>query len=607
MKKKTRPSHGILGQNVFFFRLFLFYLILLLVLAGVACFFSYRQKTAELNSQSNMILSGLDREYRDITSSFWKIYMPLFEARSTTFEPVQAYFSGQTLTRALRSDLEYAMTQMILRDDRVDWMVLYSPQSDTSCLLLSDSRQIQMISLDFPDLSRMTGRRMKILGIEALPGIPLKNETFAMACSVPTTMGEGCIIAGYRTTVFRQICAGYDSMLDSMCYEIVSDGDLVFSSAGRRAPLINVQASCEGVFSDPEGGKRYVKASPCGDRDSFLIYSVLEQEMNRYVYRLTLQILLLVLLFAIISFLLYLLTLRVITREVNAIRQGLLRISNNDMATPIQGKFIQTGLKSIAQAVNDMAQRLNRTINRAHYYQLRQKEAELSDLQSKYNPHFLYNTLEMLRNRCEQAGVSDVAELITDFSAIFRSLIGSKTFVPLEEELLSTRRYLSLLGARYKDQVEVRYDFTRDVLRYGIIRNVFQPLIENYFQYGFDTATDENEIIISGKLLENGLMELSVKDNGRGMSPESIEALRIKLTAPAQDSKESYGLKNLQQRLKLFYGDECGLRIESGQEGGLSVTIIARTMTSEEYESSQSSLPTLMEEDFHETRYKELT
>ena len=104
--------------------------------------------------------------------------------------------------------------------------------------------------------------------------------------------------------------------------------------------------------------------------------------MNRYVYRLTLQILLLVLLFAIISFLLYLLTLRVITREVNAIRQGLLRISNNDMATPIQGKFIQTGLKSIAQAVNDMAQRLNRTINRAHYYQLRQKEAELSDLQS---------------------------------------------------------------------------------------------------------------------------------------------------------------------------------------------------------------------------------
>lgn len=600
MKKTSGTGHGILDQNAAFFRMLLFSLILLLVLAGIACFFSCGEKAAELDSQAQLTVSGLDREYRDITTSFWKIYMPLYEERSAAPEPVQAYFSGRTLTRELHRDLEYAMTQMILRDDRVAWLVLYSPLRDTNCLILSDSRQLQMIEQDFPYLSLLTGRRMRVLGKASLPGILLDTETFAIAGSVPVTMGEGYILAGYRTSGFRQLCAGHQDLLPSMCYEIVSDGNLVFSSAGMQEPLMNISSPCSGIFEDSAGEKRQVRAATCGDRDSFLICSALESEVNRYIYRGTLQILMLVLFFAVISLFFYLMTLRVFTREVNVILDGLHRISENDMNTPIQNRFIQAGLQSIAHAVNEMAQRLNRTINRAHYYQLRQKEAELAELQSKYNPHFLYNTLEMLRGRCVQEGADDVAELITDFSGIFRDLIGSKAFVPLEEELLSTSRYLSLLSARYRDQVEVRYDFTREVLRYGIIRNVFQPLIENYFQYGIDTASEENEIVISGRLLDSGLMALTVEDNGRGMSADAIEVLRSRLSQPVQSSKESYGLKNLQQRLKLFYGDECGVQIGESAGGGLRVTIIARTMTCEEYETSRASQPSLLDDDFRD-------
>ena len=99
------------------------------------------------------------------------------------------------------------------------------------------------------------------------------------------------------------------------------------------------------------------------------------------------------------------------------------------------------------------------------------------------------------------------------------------------------------------------------------------------------------------------MMELSVEDNGTGMSESDIEALRLKLQQPAQESRESYGLKNLNQRLKLFYGDECGLRVEANQGRGLKVTILALAMTCEEYENSQAFPSTLKEEDFHENNH----
>lgn len=605
MKKVLRPSHGILDQNAAFFRMLLLYLCMLLIIASIACLLSYQQKDEELTSQTSLILTSLDREYRDITTSFWKLYMPLYEARSSAYKILQDYFSGKPVQHSLYSDLEYAMTQMVLRDERVAWLAFYSPLRETNYILLADTRQIHTYGADFPYLSHLNGRNMKVLGIENIPHLSLQNPTFALCGGIPVSMGEGYILAGYRTTPFENICRGYDFLLDSMRYELISDGQLVYSSSGDELPRLSISQAFTGIVPDSQGNSYYIQASNCRDIDSFLVFSSLNSEMNSYKHRLTLPILLLVLLFAGISVLFYLLTLRVITREVNIIRQGLRRISDNDMSTPIQDDFIQAGLRSIAQAVNDMAQRLDRTLNRAHYYQLRQKEAELSDLQSKYNPHFLYNTLEMLRNRCELAGVSDVAELITDFSSIFRRLVGSKTFIPMREELAFTRRYLSLLGARYKDQVTIRYDFTRDVLHYGIIRNVFQPLIENYFQYGFDAASQDNEVLIRGELLEDGLMALTVEDNGSGMSEDAITALRFKLNQSVQNSQESYGLKNLHQRLRLFYGEDCGLNVAPSEGGGLKVRIIARAMTCEEYENNQSLQSTLKEEDFHENHQRQ--
>lgn len=113
-------------------------------------------------------------------------------------------------------------------------------------------------------------------------------------------------------------------------------------------------------------------------------------------------------------------------------------ICNLDYQLPT--KINQSGFPEIAESINHMALRLKKNINRAYYYEIKQREAELSELQSKFNPHFLYNSLEMLRVRCHQNNVDTTANLISQLASIFRGFISYKTFISMTEELAFSKR-----------------------------------------------------------------------------------------------------------------------------------------------------------------------
>lgn len=196
--------------------------------------------------------------------------------------------------------------------------------------------------------------------------------------------------------------------------------------------------------------------------------------------------------------------------------------------------------------------------------------------------------LEMLRSRCYQNGDVETADLITSLSGIFRGFIGSKTFIPVPEELAFTKKYLSLFEARYQDQVQIEFDMNNECLQYGIIRNLFQPLIENYFIHGFETGNAEmNYICFRGRALDEKTLLFIVEDNGTGMTEQELIQLNNKLNDPIKLSTESYGLKNLQQRIQLFYGSDYGLTICHGKPKGLSIQIKVQKLTCAEYEKNR--------------------
>ncbi|MBQ8954142.1 MAG: hypothetical protein IJ048_08505 [Clostridia bacterium] len=144
----------------------------------------------------------------------------------------------------------------------------------------------------------------------------------------------------------------------------------------------------------------------------------------------------------------------------------------------------------------------------------------------------------------------------------------------MQEELVFSEHYLHLFRGRYGNQTKILYDFDSETLKCLIIRNILQPLIENYFEHGFEGQRSDNCLRLSAEIIENDKLLITVQDNGRGMTEEDIVRLRDWVYASETNGGEHYGLKNLQQRVRLFYGENYGIKIDHNVENGLSVSIL---------------------------------
>lgn len=584
----------LISRNKFFHLLTILYTVALLFFASIACFFSYHQRKEMLISEVDATFGKLEQEYNDTLDNFWQIYMPIYESRgkSGIHEVLESYFTTDStghLKPLERFELSEALSIMLSRNSDIQWIALYSPQRSFNYILYSADSSLQVIPEDFPYvLSSDIFNGMEVHGLRPIPFLPGTIHSFAISGGSLAKLTKGNILVGYHVSPFEQICQNSSHELTSLRYQITSNGEIVFDSAGNYGKALETSLIPKHpVIQSTDSEPMYTRSKIIGNRASVLSYELSWWELFRYSHKLTLPILSVVVLFALLSLVLYWAMLKIISKEVGIIRSGLKTIGENNLDHRISGSFHQSGLPEIADAINQMAGRLEENINQAYYYRLRQKEAEMAELQAKFNPHFLYNSFEMLRSRCIQNGDKPTAEIITQLAAIFRGLIGSDTFIPLWDELTFSKRYMDIFRARYDDQVDMRYDFDSDILQYGIIRNIFQPLIENYFVHGFDTAIDGNYILFQGKSQDEETMIITVEDNGLGMTREEIKLLNAKLHEPIQMSSESYGLKNLHQRLTLFYGGSCGLTLKQGGKRGLRIEILVKKITVEDYEKSR--------------------
>lgn len=598
MAKQTNQKKLLNKGNILRYVLFL-YIVLLLFSVVLSCFFSYRQKFDELESQIDSIFTQLSSEYTRITDNFWQLYMPFFETSSHPQDILQQYMTNNDteFSPIDQKQLEQLLRQMLLRDQNVMWIVVYNSNRSDNYILYGDTSGLKLLTEDFPLMDELVSNpgQMALYPPTPASGYHGMQNTVAICGGFPYYIESGKLLIGYSTAPFMNICQSAAFHLDSLSFVLTNNEDVIFDYHGPESARLAdpSQLTDTEVQRTAEGYLLHANSQLCGSRSSRITYYASWWEIFFYCHRNTPLLIALFLVFSIVSLIGYAYILRRMAKEVSIIQNGLNQISENNLSYRIEGQFQQGDLSQIAVSINEMAERLNHNINLAYYYEIKQREAELSELQSKFNPHFLYNTLEMLRSRCQQNNDGTSAKLITDLSTIFRGFISSRNFVPMTEELAFSKRYLSLFSARYGDSVEIRYDFDRDILNYGIIKNLFQPLIENYFVHGFDTSNDDNYILLQGKSLDEETMLITVEDNGIGMTPEDMEKLNAELNESIRISTESYGLKNLHQRLHLFYGGDCGLSLHPNPNAptGISILITARKMTCEDYEAMQIKKP----------------
>lgn len=254
-------------------------------------------------------------------------------------------------------------------------------------------------------------------------------------------------------------------------------------------------------------------------------------------------------------------------RKVRNIEVGMEHIGEHNLEYRIPEPKGEDEYSQIIKGFNRMCDELEENIEKNYIYQLQQKQAELYAMQVSVDPHFLYNTLEMIRMQSLTGNTQDASQMILLLSKIYRNQVNRNLYVTLREEIEHCENILCLYQYRFEN-VEYEISIGNELLSYALPKNTLQPLIENYFVHGFNATKTDNFIQIRGELTEDQgetMVRLVVEDNGNSVSKERLEELRHRLQLSVFETQKDHGLAlpNIHTRLRIVFGDNSGVRLST--------------------------------------------
>ena len=259
------------------------------------------------------------------------------------------------------------------------------------------------------------------------------------------------------------------------------------------------------------------------------------------------------------------------SRQLNLIYLTMLRIQNGELDSyiPVDNKH-KNELVDISVSFNDMLRNLNLYIDKVYKTEIENQRYKLKALQSQINPHFLYNTLEAIRMKAVLQEEPEIGEMIYILSKIFRNSIKNESILPVRQEIENCKNYLRLCDIEYKNLFRYHFQVENALLTEPIIQHALLVMIENYIMHGFDSNRTDNYVHVTG-CVENGFAVFRVRDNGFGIKTTELERLRLSFLEKSIDHVERIGLKNIYQRMKLLYGENCDLQILSDYGQGTEI------------------------------------
>lgn len=222
----------------------------------------------------------------------------------------------------------------------------------------------------------------------------------------------------------------------------------------------------------------------------------------------------------------------------------------------------------LTRGFNQMLSRIRQLIQEVYESRIRQKQYEMTALRAQINPHFLYNSLSLINWKALEIGSDDISKATLALSRYYRtSLNKGKNTMSIREEIDNVRSYLQIQEMFHDYSFTVKMDVAEDILDYRTLNLILQPLAENAIAHGIDRrrGSEPGVITISGRR-DGDCVVLSVADNGVGMEQEKAQTI---LT----EKSSGYGVRNVNSRIQLEYGEAYGLSIESEPGKGTKVTV----------------------------------
>ncbi len=284
---------------------------------------------------------------------------------------------------------------------------------------------------------------------------------------------------------------------------------------------------------------------------------------------------------ALAALLLGFISIRLFSRRIRIINHAISKIQNGDLTYRIRTAGTNDEISMIAANLNEMSARLTDYIDRVYLSELKLKDAELHALQLQMDPHFLYNTLEVIRLEASASGSDHVGYMIGTLARLFRSSIKGGMVVSVQEELAFCENYLELYSIRYAGALTIDFQIDPNILAYSMPRHLLQPIMENTLRHGVDYSKPDNLVTVSGYKSEEAVV-IEIDDNGCGIDTDKLFEIRSKLNRTRLPSGDSIGIANVHQRIRLLFGDLYGVEIDSERNTGTKVRIRFPAITRKE-------------------------
>ena len=234
-----------------------------------------------------------------------------------------------------------------------------------------------------------------------------------------------------------------------------------------------------------------------------------------------------------------------------------------------QPAYSADGIAQISGRIQQLIQNTQQYYSQLKYYETENLRMELELLQMRFNPHLLYNTLGTLKIHIQDPMFQNTIDSLCSYYSII--LNNGHLLIKIKDELEMIKEYLFIQKSAYGlTDIEYVFDFDERVNNYSVIKHILQPIVENAINHGLKPAKRPGLLTVTAAL-EEGDVVIHVTDNGRGISPKTIDGL-LKQPKSSRFSG-GYGIYNVQQRIQLYYGEEYGLKIESVMDRGTSVQV----------------------------------
>ena len=389
--------------------------------------------------------------------------------------------------------------------------------------------------------------------------ITVKRNLFNAASLDTVNDFLGTVYFDVSESVVTQQLMGLELHSGSGFYIIDQTGADIYKSENQRAlpaPVL-AQLTSSGATSQVEDDSAYYLGKPNQSGGWKSVIKIDKSDVLADFEKTEKYILTVLCVSCSILLLLYFTFSRNFSIPVRRLKEGMVAIQNGNLDTRVSVES-RDELGVLSDGLNQMAAKLSEYIERVYGAEIKQRDAELKALKSQIKPHYLYNTLDLIRMTALDNDGQRTAGMIENLARQLRYLMGEESeTVPLERELANVEDYFSLVRVSMEERIDLKISAPEDLRQTPILKLVLQPLVENAVKHGLRPKPGRGAVWID-VCAADGAMEITVLDDGVGMDSEQLAAL----------DRHGVGIQNVRERIQKKYGAAFGLEIRSTKGAG---------------------------------------